>query len=127
MSKYKGKRDYEKEIEDAAERMKKYPEHLEHARENNIWIDFLTDNVGVNLSSVESDKGSAFWENVRSKILEKDTGFTARELIEANVELMTGIYRNAKGQFTKSPTSKPVYSYRSLETGKFVSPKKIRY
>ncbi len=67
MSKNKGKRDYDKEIADAAKRMQKHKEHLEAARNSQEWKDFLLD-IGVNPDTIESKSGSDFWENVRKQI-----------------------------------------------------------
>jgi len=59
--------DYEKEIEEAAKRMKEIPEHLRSARTSSIWNDFLV-NIGVKPQIVESKSGSNFWNQVREKI-----------------------------------------------------------
>ena len=59
--------DYEREIEDAAKRMKKYPEHLRSARTSSEWKDFLID-IGVKPEIVNSKSGSDFWKQVREKI-----------------------------------------------------------
>jgi hypothetical protein len=125
MSKYEDERKYEKEIEDAAKRIKTYPESLKAARDSDIWIEFLTDVVNVNPATVESDKAQNFWDDVRFKLMKTEISFTPRDLAEANVDLITGIYRDAKGRFTKTVTDKPVYSYRDMETSRFVSKKTI--
>ena len=67
MSKSKGKRDYEREIEEAAKRMKKYPEHLKSARHSSEWKNFLI-NIGLEPKAVSSPSGSDFWEKVRNQI-----------------------------------------------------------
>ena len=63
--------DYEREIEEAAKRMKKYPEHLKTARDSSRWNDFLTNVVGVDSKIVDSRAGSKFWQDVREKIYTK--------------------------------------------------------
>ena len=68
MARGKGKRDYEKEIEDAAKRMRKYPEHLKAARTNQTWIDFLIDVAGVDPNATTSAKAQNFWKEVQEKI-----------------------------------------------------------
>ena len=60
--------DYEREIEEAARRMKKYPEHLKAARNNKAWNNFLLDVVGVKPKIIDSNKGDKFWNDVRNKI-----------------------------------------------------------
>ena len=60
----------ESEVEEAANRMKKYPEHLRSARTSTIWNDFLID-IGVKPKIVESKAGGEFWNQVREKIYTK--------------------------------------------------------
>jgi len=60
-------RDYEREVIEAAKRMKKYPEHLRSARDSDVWKDFLI-NIGVKEDIVDSSSGSDFWESVREKV-----------------------------------------------------------
>lgn len=118
-------RDYPKEIEEAARRIKKKnPEILKSTGSSRDWFDFL-DNLGVHPNTTQSEAGKDFWESVREKITENEIGVTNRQLAEANVEVVKGIYRDAKGRFTKEVTDKSVYSFRSKETGKFVSRKTI--
>ena len=62
--------DYEREIEEASNRMEKYPEHLKSARSSSAWNDFLI-NIGVKEDIVKSDSGSDFWTKVRNKIIER--------------------------------------------------------
>ena len=57
----------ENEIEEAAKRMEKYPEHLKSARTSDTWNDFLI-NIGVNPKTVDSKQGSSFWNKVREEI-----------------------------------------------------------
>lgn len=121
----RSKRDYEREIEEAANRMMKYPEYLEAAMFSQDWQDFLLNVVGVNPDAVLSKAGKDFWASVRDKMPEKDTGYTTRYLEEQNVTIVTGVYRDAKGRFTNKPTERPVYSYKDLETGQFRSYKKF--
>lgn len=68
MAKKKGKRDYPQEIEEAAERMKKYPEHLKAARANRTWVDFLINVAGVDPNTTTSTKAQNFWKEVQEKI-----------------------------------------------------------
>lgn len=68
MAKGKGKRDYPQEIEEAAKRMRKYPEHLKAARTNQTWIDFLIDVAGVSPDTTTSTKARNFWGQVKEKI-----------------------------------------------------------
>lgn len=67
MPKGKGQRDYEREIEEAAKRMRKYPEHLKSARHSSEWKQFLID-IGLEPKAVSSQSGSDFWEQVRNQI-----------------------------------------------------------
>ena len=60
----------ESEVEEAADRMEKYPEHLKSARDSNAWNNFLV-NIGVKEDIVKSDSGSDFWAKVRNKITER--------------------------------------------------------
>lgn len=117
------KRDYEREIEEAAKRMRKYPEYLEAAMYSEDWQDFLLNVVGINPDSMDSKAGKEFWENVRDKIPEYDVGYTTRYLEEQNVEVVTGVFRDEHGKFTSEVTEKPVYTFRDLESGQFRSPK----
>ena len=59
--------EYNQEIEEAARRMEKYPEHLKSARTSNTWNDFLI-NIGVNPKAVDSKPGDNFWNKVREEI-----------------------------------------------------------
>ena len=61
------KAEYESEIEEAAKRMKKYPEHKKSAKNSQEWSDFLID-IGVNEKVVDSEAGSKFWNDVREEI-----------------------------------------------------------
>lgn len=114
----------ENEIEDAAKRIKRYPEHLRAASSSKEWNSFLLD-IGINQDIVESDKGNKFWQKVRVRIIEDETGYTEKGLAEQGIVRVAGIYRGAGGKFTTTPTDKPVLVFRSYETGKFVSPKNI--
>lgn len=137
----RGQRDYEKEVEDAIKRMRKYKEHLRSARDSDSWVNFL-DKIGVNPLSFESEKGSAFWEEVRSKIdldykadrLEKMRKFEeemkeirwliAKQRVEARVEVK--VYRDSAGRFTKvAEDNIPVASIRSKATGQYISRKQL--
>lgn len=120
MFKNKGQRDYEKEIREAAQRMKKYPEHLKAAKHSSVWYKFLLE-IGVDVGTVETKKGKVFWEKVRTTITPKIIEYTPRQLAEANVEMIFGIYRDVKGRFTSKKTDTPVKSYRDKETGRFIS------
>lgn len=137
------KEEYEEEVEEAAKRMKKYPEHLKAAKNNTTWLTFL-DNIGV--ATTETKQGQGFWDRVRSKI--KPTRPTWREPYINPATKQTS-YRDKSGRFV-SPASigaparaKPVklvptsrqlienlaeayenpktrqVSYRDVETGKF--------
>lgn len=68
--------DYEREIEQAAKRMEKYPEYLEAADRSNAWKQFLLDN-GLNPAAVSSDK--PFWEDVREKVISNHIDYYMRE------------------------------------------------
>lgn len=57
----------EKEVEEAADRMEKYPEHLKSARKSDTWNNFLI-NIGVKEDIVKSKSGNDFWARVRNKI-----------------------------------------------------------
>lgn len=113
-------RDYEREMKEAANRMRKYPEHLKAAYDSKEWRQFLLD-IGVEPEAINANV--SFWDSVRGEV---SGGFTKRGLAEQGVEVITGkIYRNEKGQFTKEVTSRPVAYYRGYETKKFISPKKL--
>ena len=106
----RSKDDYEREIEEAAKRMKKYPEHLRSARTSPEWKQFLLD-IGIEPKIVSSDSGRDFWEQVRSRVSEKEIGFTTRQLAEANAEY------EPLGRGSQ---------FRSKETGRFVSKKSLK-
>lgn len=57
--------DYEREIEEAAKRIKKHREGLEAARDSQDFLDFL-DSIGI--TTIDSSAGQDFWENVRQKM-----------------------------------------------------------
>ena len=125
MAKGKGKRDYEREIEEAARRMQKYPEHLRSARTSSIWNDFLID-IGVKEEIVKSKSGSDFWDKVRNRVEEKELGITYRQAAEHGADIETGIFRDAKGRFTKEAEGNiPVVLFRNMETGRFLSRKSL--
>lgn len=79
----RGKRDYEREIEEAAKRMRKYSEHLKAARSNQAWNDFLLNVVGVEPQATESKNAQKFWKSVK-------------ELIEPRQATRRNIYQEAK-------------------------------
>ena len=115
----------ESEVEEAANRMKKYPERLRSARTSTIWNDFLMD-IGIKPEIVKSKSGSDFWDKVRNRVEEKELGITYRQAAEHGADIETGIFRDAKGRFTKEAKGNiPVVSYRSMETGRFVSKKSL--
>lgn len=122
----RGKRDYEREIDEAAKRMQKYPEYLRPAGLSKEWHKFLLDVVGIEPKNANSSAGAGFWENVRDNIIQKETGgFTTRELAEQGIERF--VYtkkvqaRDAKGHFTSQVIGqKEVVVYRYYETKKFV-------
>ena len=100
--------EYEREIEEAAKRMKKHPEFLRSARTSDEWQDFLQD-IGV--TTYKAD----FWESVRDKVYIKEVGFTQRRLDEERVSYEQYVRSSGKTQTI----------FRSNETGRFVSPKTI--
>lgn len=118
-------RDYEKEADEAIKRLKKHPEYLEASMNNKKFLDFL-DNIGVNPDTYESEKGGNFWESVRQKIEEREIGFTASQLTEVKVKIITGLFRDTKGHFTTTKTDKPILSFRDLSTGKFIGKRGIK-
>ena len=95
----RSKEDYEREIEEAAKRMKKYPEYLEATKDSEDWIDFLK-SIGITTS------GADFWQDVRDRAYKKEVGFKPRVLQEHRVEY------DPRGRGSK---------FRSNETGRFVS------
>lgn len=97
--------EYEKEIDEAAKRMRKKPEGLKSARSSKTWLDFL-DDIGI---SVNSTGKSDFWEQVRDKVYERE---------EIQVKY------NVRRKLKSGKYSKPVTIYRSGITGRFISPKK---
>ena len=117
--------DYEREIEEAANRMQKYPEHLRSARTSNLWNDFLVD-IGIKHEIVKTKSGSDFWDKVRNKVEVRELGITYRQAAEHGADIETGVFRDAKGRFTKEAKGNiPVVSFRSMETGRFVSRKSL--
>ena len=115
----------ESEVEEAANRMQKYPEHLRSARTSSTWQKFLID-IGVKPEIVKSKSGSDFWDKVRNKVEKKELGITYRQAAEHGAGIETGIFRDAKGRFTKEAEGNiPVVSFRSMETGRFVSRKSL--
>ena len=84
------------EIEEAAKRMKKRPEHLKAAKNNTTWLNFLQ-NIGV--STTDTKQGQAFWEHVRKEI--KPTSWTEPYV---NPKTKQTSYRDSKGKFV-SPES----------------------
>jgi len=109
MAKQRKKDTYEKEIEETAQRMLKYPEALRSARSTPEWKQFLLD-VGILPEIVSSDSGKQFWSKVKNKIVEQELGISQRTLEEKNVEY------EPKGRGSK---------FRSKETGRFVSKKSL--
>lgn len=122
MPKGKGQRDYDREIEEAIERMKKYKEHLASARTNDTWQEFLM-NIGVNPDAVTSSAGSNFWDKVRTRInqearvekardsaLEREADELVRLIARRELELRVEVrvvkgreviqVRDEKGRFT---------------------------
>lgn len=65
--------DYEREIKEAAQRMRKHPEFLKSARNNQTWLDFLVNVVGVQPQATESDSAQKFWNDVREQIYTRPT------------------------------------------------------
>ena len=106
------------EVEEAARRMEKYPEHLQSARSSRKWQNFLE---GIGITTGKAD----FWEAVRDKVYIDRTGFTERTLAEQGIVIAEGLYRGVGGKFTSEVTDRPIVSYRSFTTGRFVSKKSI--
>ena len=112
------KEDYEREIEEAATRIKKYPEHLRSARTSSIWNDFLID-IGVKPEIVKSKSGGDFWDKVRNRVEEKELGITYRQAAEHGADIETYERTSSKGKvFTQ-------IAFRNMETGRFVSRKSL--
>lgn len=80
MSKSKRSRDYEREIQEAADRMRKRPEHLKAARTNRSWLNFLINVVGVEPEATISTNAQNFWKKVQEKI--NPTQATRRSLYQ---------------------------------------------
>lgn len=122
----------EEEVWDAVKRMRKYPEHLESARNKSTWYNFLSE-IGIYQDILESESGKGFWDRVRTKIIAEEKtpvsyrDITVRMLREANVKIETSfaIYRSPTGKFTTEPTGEKMLILRSKETGRFVSRKKL--
>lgn len=106
--------EYEKEIEDAIKRFRKYPERLRASLDSEDWEDFL---VGIGIWDEALYAGADFWERVRQGVQREATargyqpGFSEREIVEANVT--AELYQTKSG--------KEVIRYRDNETGRFVS------
>lgn len=60
-------REYEDEIEKAAKRMKKKPEHLKSARTSREWLGFL-ENLNIIDRQSDSLEKKNFWEKVRKVV-----------------------------------------------------------
>jgi len=117
--------DYDRETEEAAKRMNKYPEHLRSARNSKTWSDFLV-NIGVKEEIVESKSGSVFWDKVRDRVQEREMPISYRQAAEHGADIETNYYRDTKGRITKTDTGKPVFIYRNMETGRFVSKESLQ-
>ena len=78
--------EYEREIEEAAKRIKKHKEGLTSARDSEEWLEFLQDK---GITTTDSKEGQDFWEKVRDKMPvmqrreERKTGY--EELREAGI------------------------------------------
>ncbi len=107
------KRDYDKEIREAAERMKKRPESLKAARDSDRWISFL-ENIGINPEILDSDNGLAFWEEVREVIQPPTIYYDYEELEERGIK---------REQYERKDTGKSHVIFRGAG-GRFVSGKK---
>lgn len=105
--------DYEREIKEAAKRMKKWPEHKRSARDSDTWKEFLQ-SIGI----TNSDAG--FWQDVRREIkplrISSIQPLTQRQLNENLVKVIK-TYRDEKGHFTSKKTDHPVYSYWNRQSG----------
>lgn len=99
--------EYEKEIEEAAERMKKKPEHLKSAKDNATWLEHL-ENIGVTTTGTK--QGQSFWEKVRNKIVPTRPRYTEPYV---NPKTKQVSYRDSKGRFA---------SYKSLGIPKRAKP-----
>lgn len=104
--------DYEREIEEAAKRMQKYPEHLRAARDSDEWLEFLN---GIGVGTTDTRQGQDFWESVRDKMYMREVGFSVKRLAELNSEVYNWV--SSKG--------KSVIQYRDKETGRFISYKQL--
>ena len=95
--------EYDREIEEAAKRMQKRPEHLKAARNSKQWLDFL-DNIGV---TVESGSKQDFWEKVRGQIKpppeKADVSIYSWYSVKRKPVVQ---YRSPSGKFTRA-----VYTY----------------
>lgn len=112
--------DYDKEVLEAVKRMKKYPEHLRSARDNDTWIEFLNNH---DVWTTDTKQGQDFWERVRQELrptpIPIQFGITQRQLDEANARLE--LYK----RILKSRQAIIREVYRNKETGRFVSKKSL--
>ena len=118
MARGRTEEDYEREIEEAANRMQKYPERLRSARTSSIWNNFLID-IGVKQEIVNSKSGSDFWDKVRNRVEEKELGITYRQAAEHGADIESRRRISSKG------TEYTQITLRNMETGRFVSRKSL--
>lgn len=122
--------DYEKEIRETADRIKKHPEYRNDARNSTSWGNFLKNVLNVVPNTEEKQD---FWNKVKQEITgtRKEAKLTeyqkevtakgfrwphARQLVEANAE----VTKNKDGEILRyKSTGLP--KYRSKVTGQFIS------
>lgn len=120
--------EYEKEIEDAVKRFRKYPERIRSAYDSEDWQEFLID-IGVNPESVSS--GYDFWESVREKtVIEIDRDRIKTKGLQDRVSTLIKEYETGKRYIETTIIDnkavsqyREVYAkhtvYRDVKTGRF--------
>lgn len=107
--------EYEKEIEDAIKRFRKYPDRLQYAGSSEEWQEFLQD-IGVYPHTIAA--GDDFWEQVRQGVeidARMDFETTYTDYIPESDYIDYGI--SVEHYTTK--TGKEVTRYRDINTGRF--------
>lgn len=118
-------KEYEKEIEDAVKRFKKYPEYTRQVSNDvDSWKEFL-DDIGIYPDSQHN--GSDFFERIRQKDYTENHPITSRM---ATIDIISDVIKEwdkgiryiettRKGTYYKEVYSGNRIVYRDISTGKF--------
>lgn len=117
------KEEYDKEIEDAIKRFRKYPERLRASYDVDDWKDFLLD-IGISPQAINAGYDS-YWENIRKGIVTENKPIMSPKAIDMTFRELTKKGVRYIEVWKDREVYKEVYkseriAYRDIKTGRFI-------